>query len=698
MEQAADDPAFLARAAQEFPGLAVAFSQPRDRRQVLRLMAAAFAMGGLGGCHPDEPSTNLIPAVETPPNIIPAVPNYYTTAHVLDGYANGIVVRHNMGRPTKVDGNPNHPASLGATDVFAQAQVLGFYDPDRTAEITFHSDPSDRQSLETALTAQRASLAANHGAGLHILTGTVTSPTLAAQLGALQQRYPDAQWHQWEPVSRDAVRRGAALAYGRPLDTLAHLDRADIVLAIDSDLLSTVPGHLRYARDFASRRNPSRTQTMSRIYAIEPTPTLVGSVADHRFIAGPEDVQRIVTALAAGILRNEPTSSAPHWVTPLIADLRAAHGRALVHAGPDQSAELHALVHAMNEALGARGTTFDLIEPVAHQPVDQTGSLRTLIAAMQAGQVTSLLMIDSNPVFTAPATWGFAEALARVPFSLALAGSADETARSTTWFVPQAHAWEAWSDARAYDGTATIMQPQALPLYGGVSAHEMLGLYMEPAPMPSAQAVRETWKAHLGGDFAKGWHDALASGVVSGTASAKSDVRLRGDVGHVTPPAPAGAALTVLFRPDPSLWDGRFANNAWLQELPRPLTKLVWDNPLLIAPDLAKRMQLENGDRVRLAIGEASIVAPVWIMPGQAPDCVTALLGSGRRAAGTIGEWQRVRLLSAYWPRRFSHAAQGQRAGRTRHHRASQLAAGDATGNSAPRYAGGIRRQSSFRG
>ena len=268
--------------------MAVAFSQPRDRRQVLRLMAAAFAMGGLGGCHPDEPSTNLIPAVEIPPNIIPAVPNYYTTAHVLDGYASGVVVRHNMGRPTKVDGNPNHPASLGATDVFAQAQVLGFYDPDRTAEITLRGDPSDRQSLETALTAQRAALAANHGAGLRILTGTVTSPTLAAQLGVLRQRYPEAQWHQWEPVSRDAVRRGATLAYGRPLDTLAHLDKADIVLAIDSDLLSTGPGHLRYARDFASRRNPSRTQTMSRVYAIEPTPTLIGSVADHRFIAGPQ--------------------------------------------------------------------------------------------------------------------------------------------------------------------------------------------------------------------------------------------------------------------------------------------------------------------------------------------------------------------------------------------------------------------------
>jgi Fe-S-cluster-containing dehydrogenase component len=638
LDQAAGDPAFLARAVQEFPGLAAAFAEPRDRRQVLRLMAAAFAMGGLGGCHSDEPSTNLIPAVEVPPNIIPAIPNFYATAHVLDGYATGIVVKHNMGRPIKVDGNPNHPASLGATDVFAQAQVLGFYDPDRAAQITLRGNPSDRQSLETALTAQRAAFAGSHGAGLHILTGTVTSPTLAAQIDSLLQQYPEAQWHQWEPISRDAVRRGATMAYGQPVDTIWHIDAADIVLAIDSDFLSTAPGHLRHARDFSTRRNPSRTQTMSRVYAIEPTPTLIGSVADHRFIAGTHEVQRIVAALAAGILRNEPPGSAPHWVGPLIADLKAAHGRALIHAGPDQPAEIHAAAHALNGALGARGTTFDLIQPVAHRPIDQAESFRGLITAMQAGQVTSLLMIDSNPVFTSPATRGFAEALVRVPFSLALAEHADETAQSTTWFVPMAHAWETWSDARAYDGTATILQPQALPLYGGVSAHEMLARYIGPAPVSAEQTVQAIWKNHLGGDFATGWNDALANGVISGTASAKSDVRLLAEAGNIAPAAPQEAGLSVLFRPDPSIWDGRFANNPWLQELPRPLTKLVWDNPLLIAPDLAKKMQIENGGKVRLSIGGASVVAPAWIMPGQAPDSITALLGYGRRAAGSVGD------------------------------------------------------------
>jgi molybdopterin-containing oxidoreductase family iron-sulfur binding subunit len=225
-----------------------------------------------------------------------------------------------------------------------------------------------------------------------------------------------------------------------------------------------------------------------------------------------------------------------------------------------------------------------------------------------------------------------------VPFSLALAGREDETAMATTWFVPMVHAWESWSDARAYDGTATILQPQALPLYGGVSAHEILGLYKGASPLADEQAVKATWQDRLDGNFANGWADALANGVIPGTASPQTDLGLRRPAGRAAQTEASGGALTVLFRPDPSLWDGRFANNPWLQELPRPLTKLVWDNPLLVAPALAARMQLKDGDHVRLSIGTASVVAPVWIMPGQAPDCITALLGSGRRAVGAVGD------------------------------------------------------------
>ena len=641
LEQAAEDPEFLHRAAQEFPGLAAAMTEQRDRRQVLRLMAAAFVMSGaglgLGGCDAGAPSGSLVPAVAVPPNIIPAMPNFYATAHVLDGYASGTVVKHFMGRPIKVEGNPNHPASLGASDVFAQAQVLDFYDPGRAASLTLRGNPADRPTLETALAAQREALDAAHGAGLRILTGTVASPTLAAQLDALLRHYPQAEWHQWQPISRDAVRAGAALAYGRAVETVAHPAAADIVLAIDSDLLSSAPGHLRYARDFASRRNPSRTHAMSRVYAIEPTPTLIGSVADHRFIAGPAELHAAVAAIAAGVLHDAQADAAPAWAGPVIADLKAARGRALVHVGPGQPAQMHALAHALNEGLGGRGSTFDVIDPVAHAPTDQAGSLRALIADMQAGRVSSLVILDSNPVYAAPASWGFAQALERVPFSLALAERADETAHKTTWFVPMTHAWESWGDARAHDGTASILQPQALPLYDGTNAHEMLAMLVQDAPASAEAIVQDTWKDRLGGNPRQAWADALADGVVAGTAAAASDAALRPEAGSIGP-SPPSRPLTLLLRPDPSLWDGRFANNPWLQETPKPLTKLVWDNPLLVSPALARRMRLENGHRVRISMTEATMIAPVWIMPGQADDCVTALLGSGRTDAGHVGD------------------------------------------------------------
>ncbi|MGH6838332.1 MAG: TAT-variant-translocated molybdopterin oxidoreductase [Methylocella sp.] len=640
LEELANDPSFIARAAEEFPGLAEALASPHDRRRVLKLMSAALAMAGLGGCGAGAPEGHLIPAVKVPPNIIPGLPNFYTTANVLNGYATGIVVKHQMGRPIKVEGNPQHPASLGATDVFAQAQVLDFYDPDRAWAITAHGFPGDQQGLQTALLVQRAKIAESRGKGFRILTGTITSPTLAAQLDALLSRCPEARWHSWEPVSRSNVSKGAILAYGHLVEVTPKLDAADIILAIDSDLLSSAPGHLRFARDFASRRNPTRTQQMSRIYAIEPTPNLTGSVADHRFIAGPRELHQIVMALAAGILKGlerPPLSEMPDWVDKIRADLMANRGRALVHVGPDQPAETHALMHAMNEALGARGNTLELIAPVAHTAGGQAGSLPELVDDMHAGDVNTLLIMDSNPAYAAPAALGFAEALKRVDFSLALSSAPNETCQATVWGVPMAHAWETWSDARAYDGTATIVQPQALPLYGGISMHEMLALFTKAAPPAPLELVQGTWRGRMGQGFGQAWHDALASGIVPNTVSPKADVTLRADARRQTPPEPPNHPLTILFRPDPHLWDGRYANNAWLQELPRPLTKLTWDNPLLISPEQARQLKLRNGDMVRLSIGDTSVTAPAWTMPGQAADCVVALLGFGRPLVGTVG-------------------------------------------------------------
>lgn len=637
-QELAADPDFLARAVAEFPSLAAELNGP-SRRRILQLMGAAFALSGVVGCDSGEPGGHLIPAVRNPENIVPGLPNNYATAHVHDGYALGTVVRHNMARPFRVQGNPNHPSSLGAVDSFSVAEVLDFYDPYREFAITWKGSPSDRQSLAAALVSERARLAAAHGAGLRIVTGTITSPTLARQLDALLKQYPEARWHQWQPITRDNVTNGAVLAYGEPVELVAHLDQADVVLAIDSDLLSAAPGWVRYARDHASRRNPSRAQRMSRLYVIEPAATNMGAIADNHFALSPRELHGFVLALANGVLQTgTPPTNERHWFGEIIADITANRGRAFVHVGPGQSPETHALAHAINEALGGRNKTYELIQPVAHAIEDQSRSLHDLLADMRSGKVSTLIIIDQNLVWTASANLDFADALKHVPFSLALSVHPNETTAAATWSVPMKHPWETWGDARGHDGTATIMQPQAMPLYGGLGASEILALLIGAETPTDIEIVQETWKTTFGDKFGAAWTDALAQGVVPNTASPRADIALRPDAGRALPPAPPEREITVLFRPDPSLWDGRHANNPWLQELPRPLTKLTWDNPLHIAPALANKLTVGNGDNVRLEIGGASVIAPVWIVHGQAPDVITAPLGGGRVHTGPVGQ------------------------------------------------------------
>ncbi len=374
--------------AREFPALAGALARPESRRRVLRLMAASTALGGLSACDPAAPDENYFPAVDQAPNIVPGLANRYATTTLEGGTAAGILVVQQRGRPIKVEGNPAHPASLGATSMHGEALLLDFYDPDRSAGLLHGGDVAPWQALLDATLRQRARLAETRGVHFRILTGRLVSPTLGAAIDDILQRYPEARWHQWEPVSRDNPRRGVELAYGKPYDVLPRVAAADVLLALDSDLISSAPGHLRHARDFASRRNPVRAK-MSRIYAAEAVPTLIGGAADHRFIAGPRAMEAALKALARAVLddvtpNTGETADGPPWMAAVVADLKASGPRALVHAGPHLSAEAHALVHRINERLGGRGTTFDLIEPVGYRPEDETGGMAALLEEMRA--------------------------------------------------------------------------------------------------------------------------------------------------------------------------------------------------------------------------------------------------------------------------------------------------------------------------
>lgn len=644
LAQTEDFQEFLHR---EFPQQASVWMDPIGRRQFLHLMAASLALAGLGACT-RQPDEKIVPYVRAPEDIVPGIPLFFATAMTLGGIASGVLVESHMGRPTKIEGNPKHPASLGATNAFAQASVLTLYDPDRSKVVSQVGRISTwgafLQTLNTKLSAQGA----RQGAGLRILTETVTSPTLAHQLQALLAKFPSAKWHQYEPISRDAARVGARLAFGKEVETHYRFDKADVILSLDADFLSSGPGTLRYAREFAARRRVRAGQTaMNRLYVVECTPSNTGAMADHRLPISAGKIRSFAHAVAQGLgvdlepLGDAAASTHAPWIAALVGDLRRHHGASIVLAGDQQPPVVHALAHAMNHALGNVGSTVLYSDPVQANPVDQTESLRELVGEMEAGLVDILVILGGNPVFTAPADLRFAEHLSNVRLRIRLGLYEDETSALCHWHLPEAHYLESWSDARAYDGTITISQPLIAPLYEGKSAHELLAVLSGKSDRSSHDIVRDYWKSqNLTPDFEMFWRKSLHDGLIAGTALPPKSVTLKRvrDWAASPPPTPKSQdLLEIVFQPDPTIWDGRFANNGWLQELPKSLTRLTWDNAVLISPATAERLGLSNEEVVELRYRGRAVRGPVWIMPGHAEDSVTVHLGYGRTHAGRVG-------------------------------------------------------------
>jgi molybdopterin-containing oxidoreductase family iron-sulfur binding subunit len=675
LEELAGSPDFEERLHREFPRAASEWSDPEGRREFLRVMGASLALAGLTACT-RQPEEKIVPYVRAPEEIVPGKPLHFATAVLHCGYANGVLVESHMGRPTKIEGNPDHPASLGATDLFGQAAVLGLYDPDRSQTLTHMGEI---RAWSAFLTAMRAAVEAQkviRGAGLRILTETVTSPTLAGQIQALLEELPEAQWHQWEPVSRDNVRAGALLAFGEPVEARYDFEKADLVLSLDADFIATGPGALRCIRGFASRRKLSgEGGEMSRVYAVESSPSLTGAVADHRLALRPSDVEPFARAVAAGLGLGVEGASSHAWTAPLVKDLRAHAGRSLVLAGEWQPPAVHALAHAINNHLGNAGKTVTYSAPVEARPVDQLASLRELVDDMRAGSVSLLLVLQGNPVYTAPADLKFAEAMDKVPVRIHLGLHEDETAERCHWHIPEAHSLESWSDARAFDGTVTILQPLIAPLYPGAkSAHEALAAFTSRPERSGHDIVKDAWKARVPGpDFERFWQRALHDGVVKDSASPEKAVAVKpGDWMKAGKPAPPG--IEIAFRPDSTVYDGRYANNGWLQELPKALTKITWENAALLSPALAERLGVRVGrtydgraegagretpygtelDVVEVRVGGQSVTAPALVVPGHPDNVVTLHLGYGRERAGRVGngagfDAYRLRRSDALW-------------------------------------------------
>jgi molybdopterin-containing oxidoreductase family iron-sulfur binding subunit len=617
------------------PAAASLWLDPMRRRSFLKVMAAALVLGGVAGCSDERrPAQPIVPYVRAPEGIVPGRPVYYATAMApYGGVGMGLLVESQLGRPVKVEGNPRHPSSLGATDAFAQASVLSLYDPARLQAVTFggaiRTWPEFLAAFRSALAVQRV----RRGAGLRILTETVTSPTLGAQLETVLGLFPDARWHQWEPTTADAVRDGALAAFGEDVRPLHRLDRADVIVALDADFLGCGPAHLADVRRFAARRRPDAS--MNRLYVVESGLTPTGAKADHRLPVRAADVALVARGLAAalGVPGAAPpqTDAVPQrWLDAVAADLRGHRGRSVVIAGERQSAEVQALAHVMNATLGNVGTTVTYTAPVAVRSENQLASLRALVDDMAAGRVELLVVLGGDPVFTAPADLSFATAMDVVPLRVTLASYDTATAARAHWVVPAAHYLESWSDVRGHDGTASVVQPLIAPLYYGKTAHELLAVFGEGPEHGGYDLVRGWWQGtQATSDFEGAWQSWLEAGVVPGTAFPPRPVSAR----RAPPPAPPVPRneLEVVFRPDPMLHDGRFAANAWLQEVPRPLSHLSWDVAVDIAPTTAARLGVDTEDVVECAFRDRIVRAPVQVAPGQAEGSVTVYFGHGGR-------------------------------------------------------------------
>jgi MoCo/4Fe-4S cofactor protein with predicted Tat translocation signal len=630
----------------EFPHQAAEWHDPVSRRRFLQLMGASLALAGLSACS-RQPEEKIMPYVRAPEEIVPGKPLFFATALPLGGIANGVLVESHMGRPTKIEGNPEHPASLGATDVFAQAAVLSLYDPERSQVVSNVGRISTWSAFLIAISAALETQRLKKGAGLRVLTETVTSLTLASQFETLRTMFPLAAWHQYEPVTHDTARAGAHLALGEGVNTIYRFDKADVILALEADFLSPGPGSLRYARDFAAKRQVRAGHTaMNRLYVIESTPSLTGAMADHRLPLRPSMIAAFASAVARelGVIAvhdmpgEMPEPQAP-WVRAVVRDLQQHRQASVVLVGEQQPPVIHALAHAMNYALGNVGNTVVYTAPVEAQPVDHLGSLDALVRDMEVGKVDMLVLLGGNPVYTAPADLHFAAQLSKVKLRVHLGLYEDETSALCHWHIPEAHTLEAWSDARAYDGTVSLMQPLIAPLYGGKSAHELLAALLGQPERSGYGIVRDYWQSQPHGeDFERFWRTALHDGLVPDTALPPWETRSPSvPTLAAEQPAAAPQGLELIFRPDPTVWDGRFANNGWLQELPKPLTKLTWDNAAMLSPATAERLGLRNEEVVELRYQGRTVRAPVWILPGQADDAVTIHLGYGRWRAGKVG-------------------------------------------------------------
>ena len=645
LAQIEDRPEYRSALEREFPEGASELPEGMTRRDLMRLVGASMSLAGIAGCDIlRRPEEQIVPYVTVPEDMVPGIPRYYTTTMPFGRSAYGVVVESHEGRPTKIEGNPSHPATLGASSTRIQASMLSLYDPDRSQTIALKGERKSWNDFIAAWTELAKAHTADGGAGLAVISESFSSPTQARLVNELRTRFPKIQWVTYDAISDENRLAGLKQATGRDVDQMLRFDQASVILCLDADPLLTDPEAIRHARGFADgRRAGASGGVMNRLYAVEGVYSVTGANADHRLRLESRLIGAFVSALATRL--GAPAAGAaaelagvePRWLDAVAKDLQANRGKSLIVAGDRQPAAVHAAVAALNAHLGNTGKTVSYFE-TKDASLPNASSLASLVTAMTAGTVQTLFILGGNPVFDAPADLDFAKALAKVPHSIALTNAVDETSSKAEWHIPRAHYLEAWGDARAVGGTISVVQPLILPLFGGKSAIEVLGVMIGDKDRPGYDIVRDTWKPILGeGDFDTKWNRVLHDGLFAGSALPEVTGGSNGDAFKDLGRESSASGLEIVFMSSPSVHDGRWANNGWLQELPDPLTKIVWDNPALVSPTTAKSLSIESGDMVRVEYASRSLEIAVAILPGMADNVVALTLGYGRQHAGRVG-------------------------------------------------------------
>jgi molybdopterin-containing oxidoreductase family iron-sulfur binding subunit len=619
-----------------------------SRRQFLQLMGAAMAMAGLTGCR--RPAEKILPYARKPEEVIPGVSQMYATAMPFRGDLRPILVESHEGRPTKVEGNGDHPVGQTGTSPYEQASILNLYDPDRSASVLREGSQASWSDFVTFCRGL-ADNAADRSVA--VLAEPSSSPTMQAMRQRLEGRFPNLTWIEYATDGDDPVAMGMQQAFGRPLRPRYDFAEAEAVLSLDADFLAGDDRSFYHnTQSFAeSRRVDSVEDDMSRLFAIESTYTTTGGLADNRMGLKASRIPAFAAAVAAELgVGQAPQADWDErerlYVREIASDLQSAGRRGIVLAGDSQPPEVHALAMALNQRLGSVGETVTLLDPGDETVASQEQALADLTDRMNAGDVDLLLTLGVNPVYDAPAELGFEQAMQNVDETVHSGLLVDETARASRWHLPRAHYLEAWGDGRSYDGTLSIVQPMIAPLYDDAhSGIEIVNALATGTDTAGYDLVREQWRGtFITSNFENRWREALHDGYLEDTAYASASVS-RASVPQISAPSSGAGTedLEVVFRLDPKALDGRFSNNAWMQELPDPLTKIVWDNVALMSPATAEALGLErvyeNGnyrvDRIELSVNGESVELPIWVLPGLPDGTINLNYGYGRQISST---------------------------------------------------------------